>query len=113
MLSAAKRVSDEMGADLRIGNLYSSDTFYDDTHSSLAWEKAGCLAVEMEAAGLYMTALRLGMRALAVCTISDLCYPPFDGLSATEREQTFTRMMELALKTAKELETLPDRKPRE
>ena len=113
MLSAAKCVSDAMGADLKIGSLYSSDTFYDDTHPSLDWEKAGCLAVEMEAAALYMTALRLGMRALAVCTISDLCYPPFDSLDADEREKSFTQMMELALKTAKELESLPDRKPRD
>jgi purine-nucleoside phosphorylase len=113
MLSAVKRVSDDMDANLRIGSLYSSDTFYDDTNAATAWEKAGCLAVEMEAAALYMTALRLGMRALAICTISDLCYPPFDSLDADEREQGFTRMMELALRTAKELESLPDRKPRD
>ena len=113
MLTAAKRVADEMGEGLRIGNLYSSDTFYDDTHKATDWEKAGCLAVEMEAAALYMTALRLGMRAMAVCTISDLAYPPFTGLEASEREKSFTRMMELALKTAVELESLPDRTPKE
>ncbi len=113
MLSAAKSVSDQMGIELRIGNLYSSDTFYDDTHSSTDWEKAGCLAVEMEAAALYMTAQRLHMRALAVCTISDLAYPPFTGLDAKEREQSFTQMMELALRTATILDRLPDRELRE
>ena len=107
MLSAAKGAADSMGADLKIGSLYSSDTFYDDTHKATDWEKAGCLAVEMEAAALYMTALRLKRRALAVCTISDLAYPPFTGLDAKDREQSFTQMMELALRTAKELEELP------
>ncbi len=113
MLTLAKKVSDEMGADLKIGNLYSSDTFYDDTHASVDWEKAGCLAVEMEAAALYMTAQRLHMRALAVCTISDLAYPPFTGLDAKDREQSFTQMMELSLKTAVALENLPKREPRD
>jgi len=107
MLSAAKNAADAMGADLKIGSLYSSDTFYDDTRSASDWAKAGCLAVEMEAAALYMTALRLKRRALAVCTISDLVYPPFTGLDAKDREQGFTQMMELALRTAKELEDLP------
>lgn len=113
MLQQAKQVSDAMGVDLKIGNLYSSDTFYDDTRASADWEKAGCLAVEMEAAALYMTALRLGMRALAVCTISDLAYPPFDGLDAADRERSFTQMMELALRTAKGLEALPVLTPRD
>ena len=107
MLSAAGKAADSMGADLKIGSLYSSDTFYDDTHKATDWEKAGCLAVEMEAAALYMTALRLKRRALAICTISDLAYPPFTGLDAKDREQSFTGMMELALRTAKELENLP------
>ena len=107
MLKAAKEAADVMGADLKIGSLYSSDTFYDDTHKATDWEKAGCLAVEMEAAALYMTALRLKRRALAICTISDLAYPPFTGLDAKDREQSFTAMMELALRTAKELEKLP------
>ena len=113
MLRLADQTAQEMGAPLKIGNLYSSDTFYDDTRPSTAWEKMGCLAVEMEAAALYLTALRLGMRALAVCTISDLAYPPFTGLDAAERESSFTQMMELALKTAVKLEALPDRTPRE
>ena len=113
MLSFCKDNADRIGVDLRIGSLYSSDTFYDDTHSALDWEKAGCLAVEMEAAALYMTALRLKMRALAICTISDLAYPPFTGLDAGERERSFTRMMELALETAVSLESLPVITPRD
>lgn len=111
MLSTAKNIADEMGVDMPIGNLYSSDTFYDDTNESVIWGKMGCLAVEMEAAALYLTAQRLGMRALAICTISDLVYPPFNSLSAKDREQSFTQMMELALNTAVELDKLPHISP--
>ena len=107
MLEAVKRVADSQGTELHIGNLYSSDTFYDDTFSALNWGKMGCLAVEMEAAALYCTAMRLGMRALAICTISDILYPPHTALDADSREKTFTRMMTLALDTAVELEKLP------
>lgn len=107
MLSTAKNIADSMNINMPVGNLLSSDTFYDDTTPAVKWGKIGCLAVEMEAAALYMTAQRLGMRALAICTISDLVYPPFDSLSASDREQSFTQMMELALNTAVELDKLP------
>ncbi len=107
MLKTVKETSDELGINISVGNLLSSDTFYDDTTPAVEYRKIGCLAVEMEAAGLYLTAMRLGMRALAICTISDLVYEPYESLSATEREQSFTQMMELALDTAVKLETLP------
>lgn len=112
MLSTTKRIADDMQLKTHIGNLYSSDTFYDDTNPALLWDKVGCLAVEMEAAALYMTAQRLGMRALAICTISDQVYEPFDSLPAKDREQSFTQMMELALETAVKLDKLPTLIPR-
>ena len=113
MLSTAKNIADSMNINMPVGNLLSSDTFYDDTTPAVKWGKIGCLAVEMEAAALYMTAQRLGMRALAICTISDLVYPPFDSLSASDREQSFTQMMELALNTAVELDKLPIIQPKD
>lgn len=113
MLSIAKSVADEMNINMPVGNLFSSDTFYDDTNESVLWDKMGCLAVEMEAAALYMTALRLNMRALAICTISDLVYPPFDSLSADDRERSFTQMIEIALNTAVKLDTLPELTPKD
>lgn len=113
MLTTAKQIADNMNINMPVGNLYSSDTFYDDTTPAVNWGKVGCLAVEMEAAALYMTAQRLNMRALAICTISDLVYPPFDSLPASDREKSFTSMMELALETAVELEKLPIIKPRD
>lgn len=107
MLYLAKETAKKLNINMPVGNLYSSDTFYDDTTKAVEWRKMDCLAVEMEAAALYMTAQRLKKRALAICTISDLVYPPFDSLSAKDREQSFTQMMELALETAVKLETLP------
>lgn len=113
LLSIIKNIANEMNINMPVGNLYSSDTFYDDTTPAAAWDKIGCLAVEMEAAALYMTAQRLNMRALAICTISDLVYPPFDSLDATDREQTFTQMMELALNAAVKFDDLPVITPKE
>ena len=104
MLVAADKSAAELGLELKVGSLYSSDTFYDDTRASIDWAKMGCLAVEMEAAGLYLTAMRTGKKALAICTISDLCYEPFDALDAEARQNSFTDMMELALRTAVKLE---------
>lgn len=112
MLKIAKEESEKLNINMPVGNLYSSDTFYDDTTPAKDWDKIGCLAVEMEAAALYMTAQRLGMRALAICTISDLVYPPFDSLSSTEREVSFTQMMKLALNTAVKLDSLPHLTPK-
>lgn len=113
MLDIANKVAKKNELNVHIGNLYSSDTFYDDSTPSSAWGKVGCLAVEMEAAALYCTAMRLGKRALAICTISDILYPPFTALDANERQVSFTQMMELALDCAVEYEALPHLEPKE
>ena len=63
----------------------------------------GVLAVEMEAAALYMTAARLGRQALAICTVSDHIVTG-ESTTAAERQTSFTAMMELALETAASLE---------
>ena len=63
----------------------------------------------MEAAALYTTAMRLNKRALAICTVSDLLFPPFTALDSEARERSFTQMIEIALETASELEKLPDK----
>lgn len=100
LLYTAVECAKEIGITMKIGNLLSSDTFYDaDTDSLKKWAKAGSVAVEMEAAALYLTAMHLNKRALAICTISDL---PFTGEACTaeERQNTFTDMMKIALETA-------------
>ena len=86
-----------LGVKYWVGNILSSDTFYDDDKEFLKkWAKMGVLAVEMEAAGLYMNASRLGKNALAIATISD-CPLRGEFTTSQEREQTFTQMMEIAL----------------
>lgn len=101
LLSTAVEAAKELGHGLKVGNILSADTFYDDLgmDAMKKWAKMGTLAVEMESAGLYLTAARLGKRALALVTISD---KPFTGEGTTpeERQNTFTQMMEIALETA-------------
>ncbi|MDR1591794.1 MAG: purine-nucleoside phosphorylase [Prevotellaceae bacterium] len=97
LLSQAVTVAKDKGLRFKVGNVYSSDTFYDDYAGSLKdWQKMGVLAVEMEAPALYMNAARSGNRALVLCTISDC---PFTGeaTSAEQRQTGFTNMMEVAL----------------
>ncbi|MDD4699284.1 MAG: purine-nucleoside phosphorylase [Oscillospiraceae bacterium] len=84
----------------KVGNLLSSDTFYDDSNKTMDWGKMGVLAVEMETASLYATAARAGKRALGICTISDLLFSS-EAMTAEERETTLNTMIEIALKTAK------------
>ena len=100
LLTAAVDSAETLGLSIKVGNLFSSDTFYDDDPDSLnKWGKVGSLAVEMEAAALYMTAMKAGKRALAICTISDIPATG-EGCSAEERQNTFTDMMKIALETA-------------
>ncbi len=99
LLKQAVDFVQDAGVNYKVGNLFSSDTFYDDAASLSDWRKMGVLAVEMESAALYMNAARAGKNALCICTISDC---PFTGESCTaeERQNTFTDMMEIALKIA-------------
>ena len=99
LLMAAVESAKELGVKMPVGNLYSSDTFYDDADSLADWKKMGVLGIEMEAAALYMNAARTGRNALAILTVSDC---PLKGLStsAEERQTSFRDMMEIALETA-------------
>lgn len=92
------RVAEEMGISPRVGNVLSSDTFYDASNSLAKWEAMGVLAVEMEAAALYSNAAFLKKRALCILTISDTpLKPEITPTTSQEREKTFTDMMEIAL----------------
>ena len=100
LLERAVVLAREKGLSYHVGNLLSSDTFYDDdAEATLAWAKMGVLAVEMEAAALYMNAARAGKNALAICTVSDSLVTG-EATSARERQESFTHMMELALDLA-------------
>ena len=88
---------------VHVGNLYSTDVFYNDDNTVTEKQsKMGTLGVEMEAAALYLTALRLGKNALAICTVSDHLITG-EATTALERQTSFTDMMTLSLETALEM----------
>ena len=99
LLETAVAVAREIGVEMPVGNVLSSDTFYDASGSTMKWAEMGVLAVEMEAAALYMNAAKLGKRGLAICSISDSIVTG-EELDAAQRQTTFTTMMKIALETA-------------
>mgnify|MGYP005892368283 CR=1 FL=1 len=103
LLMAAVESARELGVKMPVGNLYSSDTFYDAAGRNMRYQKMGVMAVEMEAAALYCNAAEAGKRALAICTISDSLITG-EELPAADRQTTFTQMMEIALGVAVEME---------
>ena len=100
LMRVAIEEADRIGARYHIGNLLSSDIFYNaNEDASKKWTDMGVLGVEMEAAALYMNAAYLGKRALALCTVSDHLLTG-ESLDAEARQNSFTEMMEIALNTA-------------
>ena len=100
LLKDAVALAKEKGYSYKVGNLLSSDTFYDDNgERTMKWAKMGVLAVEMEAAALYMKAARAGKNALAICTVSDSLVTG-EATTAEERQESFTDMVRLALDIA-------------
>ncbi len=97
LLNRAVEVAKQQNKKLTVGNILSSDTFYgDDDAANDNWKKMGVIAVEMEAAALYMNAARLNKKALCLLTISDHIYLK-EELSAEERQIGFSNMIEIAL----------------
>ena len=106
MMKNAIEMCDKKGVTYHVGNILSSDTFYDaDPTCNERWQKMGVLCVEMEAAALYMNAAKAGKRALAIMTVSDHILTG-EATTAEERQNSFTEMMEVALETAVILDTL-------
>lgn len=106
ILRTAVETAEEMNAKYHVGNVLSSDTFYDDQADANAyWQKMGIVCIEMETAALYMNAARAGKRALGLFTVSDHILKN-EATSAEERQKSFTKMMELALKTAEKLDKI-------
>lgn len=100
LLEKAVKVAGEKGIPVKVGNILSSDVFYnDDKEAAVQWRKMGILATEMEAAALYMNAARAGVKALCILTISDHILTG-EETTAEEREKSFTKMMEIALELA-------------
>ena len=98
LLSAAVQSAKELGIEMPVGNLYSSDTFYDASASSLKWAEMGVLAIEMEAAALYCNAAYTKKRGLSIFSVSDNIVTG-EELSPEQRQTGFTAMMKIALET--------------
>lgn len=99
LLMKLEDASEELGIPFHAGNILSSDTFYDTREDTWKrWAKMNVMAVEMEAAALYMNAAYLGANALAIMTISDH-FVTGEETTAEERQESFTDMMKLALET--------------
>ena len=100
LMKTAIEEADKIGASYHVGNLLSSDVFYNaDPKANEGWIKMGVLGVEMEAAALYMNAAYAKKRALAICTVSDHLLTG-EALDSDARQTSFTEMMEIALNTA-------------
>ena len=95
LLRKAAEACDRMGYAYKVGNVLSSDVFYNENAHNDKWSAMGVLAVEMEIAALYMNAARSGNRALAICTVSDHIITG-EVTTAEERQNTFTKMMDVA-----------------
>ena len=96
LLRKAVESCEAFGYPYMVGNVLSSDVFYGDIPQGDKWMKMGVLAVEMEAAALYMNAARSGNKAMALFTVSDHILTG-EVTSAEQRQTTFTRMMDVAL----------------
>ena len=100
LLKHAVFAAEKIKVNAVVGPVFTADQFYNaDVSAAAKYREMGILAVEMETAGLYMTAAKCKKQALSILTISDLVFTG-EGLSAMDRQNSFTDMMEIALETA-------------
>ncbi|EZH65718.1 MULTISPECIES: purine-nucleoside phosphorylase [unclassified Geomicrobium] len=100
LLEKAKNIADEQGQTVHVGNVLTSDTFYNaDETAAKKWSDMGILGIEMEAAALYMNAAAAGVNALTILTVSDHVFKQ-EETTADERQNSFTKMMDIALNLA-------------
>lgn len=100
LLEKAKKIADDKGQKVHIGNILSSEIFYNaDPTANQKWRDVGIMAVEMESVALYWNAIKAGVNALCILTVSDHL---ITGAQTTpeERQTAFTNMMEIALELA-------------
>lgn len=105
LLLNAYNTAKELNTEVIVGNVLSSDIFYDETAAFKLFQKAGTLAIEMEAAALYTEANLANVRALSILTVSDSLVTS-EETSAEERQKTFKEMMKIALETVVKIESI-------
>lgn len=100
LLTKLQSASSEFEIPFKAGNIVSCDVFYELKEDWWKrWRSMGVMAVEMEAAALYMNAAYNHKNAMAIMTISDH-FVTGEKCTAQERQESFTDMMKLALETA-------------
>lgn len=99
LLVKAQRAAEENQFPYVVGNVLSSDLFYNETPEWKSWAKMGVLAAEMESFALYCNAARAGVNALGIFTVSDSIVNG-EEMSAEARQTSFTNMMKVALEVA-------------
>ena len=99
LVRGAVEACEKMGYHYKVGNVFSSDTFYTENAHNEKWIGMGIMCVEMEAAALYMNAARAGKKALTICTISDHILKG-EATTAEERQTSFTHIMDVAFSIA-------------
>lgn len=101
LLKAAYEAGENKGLQLRVGNVFTSDSFYRDNAKELFDHLAAynVLAVEMETTALYTLASKYDRQALSVLTVSDHIITG-EETTSEERQTTFNEMIEVALEAA-------------
>ncbi|MCD8840015.1 purine-nucleoside phosphorylase [Staphylococcus arlettae] len=100
LVAKAKAQADNLGAVTHVGNILSSDTFYNaDETFNARWQRMGILGIEMESAALYLNATHTNKKALGIFTVSDHILRN-EATTPEERQNSFTQMMEVALEIA-------------
>jgi purine-nucleoside phosphorylase len=101
LLRSAAEKAEAAGLPYHAGNMLSADLFYHQDGFA-GYDKLpshGVIGVEMEAAVLYMLAARFGVKALAICTMTD-CLITHQEIDANERQTSLRDMVTLALDVA-------------
>ena len=97
LVEKAVKASKDKGLRFHVGNILSSDNFYDPNPEMWKkWARMGVLGVEMESYALYCNAAYLHKQALTLLTVSD-SFITHEETTSEERQKTFTKMMEVAL----------------
>ena len=100
MLIDAYKIAKENNMNVHVGNILSSDIFYNDQEEVWKkWAKIGCLGVEMESYALYTTAANLHKKALCILTVSD-SFITHEETTPEQRQTSFKDMMKVALEVA-------------
>lgn len=98
LLDRAYHVAQEMDVPVRVGNIFAADRFYNDELDMKKLADYGCVATEMESAGLFLIGAKYGIKTLSILTCSDNLVTG-ESASPHDREQAFTDMMKVSLET--------------